>query len=195
MTHPINRAMPSAMKNASLLILPLMILAACGPAPADAPAPTAAAEGAEPASPYGFEVNLTLTPRAVERLASTDERVTVSAMYYGLPVSDTAPGIDKEMEEVGLGGDDVEVMPENAVVKAPGTGFDATYIKSVKGEPEVLVNVYSARKTHENNLLSCGIYQGPVTMAQKKPVDIQCDLVDGLNEDGDVVVETGTPGQ
>lgn len=183
------------MKNASLLILPLMILAACGPAPADAPAPTAAAEGAEPASPYGFEVNLTLTPRAVERLASTDERVTVSAMYYGLPVSDTAPGIDKEMEEVGLGGDDVEVMPENAVVKAPGTGFDATYIKSVKGEPEVLVNVYSARKTHENNLLSCGIYQGPVTMAQKKPVDIQCDLIDGLNEDGDVVVETGTPGQ
>ena len=101
----------------------------------------------------------------------------------------------RQMLEVGLGRDEVEVMPENAVVKAPGTGFDATYIKSVKGEPEVLVNVYSARKTHENNLLSCGIYQGPISMAQKKPVDIQCDLIDGLNDDGDVVVETGTPGQ
>jgi hypothetical protein len=79
--------------------------------------------------------------------------------------------------------------------KLPGEGFDATYLTSVKGEPEVLINVYSARKTHENNLLSCGIYQGPISMAQKKPVDITCDLIEGLSEDGDVVVETGTPGQ
>ena len=97
--------------------------------------------------------------------------------------------------EIELGAGEIEVAPENATVNVPGAGFDTTYMKSVKGEPEVLVNVYSARKTHENNLLNCGIYQGPVTMAQKKPVDIQCDLIDGLNEDGDVVVETGTPGQ
>lgn len=182
------------MKHASLLILPL-VLAACGPAPADAPAAAPGAEAVEPKSPYAFEVNLTLTPRAAERLVSTDERVIVSAMYYGLPVSDTAPGLNPEGMEIPLGGDDVEVAPESAVVTAPGKAFDATYLSSVKGDPEVLVNVYSARKTHENNLISCGIYQGPVKMAQKKPVDIQCDLIDGLNEDGDVVTETGTPGQ
>lgn len=194
MTRRINHAMPAAMKNASLLVLPLL-LAACGPAPADTPAAAPATDAAEARSPHAFEVNLTLTPRAAEKLASTDERVIVSTMYYGLPVSDTAPGIDPEDMEIPLGGDDVEVAPENAVVTAPGNAFDATYLTSVKGEPEVLVNVYSARKTHENNLISCGIYQGPVSMAQKKPVDIQCDLIDGLNEDGDVVVETGTPGQ
>ena len=116
-------------------------------------------------------------------------------MYYGLPVSDDAPGLNPEGMEIPLGASPSEVAPESAVVKISGEGFDATYIKSVKGDPEVLVNVYSARKTHENNLLSCGIYQGPVAMAQKKPVDIQCDLIEGLNEDGDVVVETGTPGQ
>lgn len=182
------------MKHASFLILPL-IFTACSPAPADTPAVTPTAETAEAANPYAFEVNLTLTPRAAERLSSTDERVTVSAVYYGLPVSDTAPGVNDEMGEVELGGEDVEVMPQSSVVKVPGTGFDPAHIKSVKGEPEVLVNVYSARKTHENNLISCGIYQGPVSMAQKKPVDVQCDLIDGLNEDGDVVVETGTPGQ
>ena len=97
--------------------------------------------------------------------------------------------------EVRLGASDIEVGPESAVVNVTGEGFDPTYLKSVKGEPEVLINVYSARKTHENNLLNCGIYQGPVPMAQKKPVDVQCDLIEGLNEDGDVVVETGTPGQ
>jgi len=180
------------MKNRSLLVLPFL-LAACSPAPA-ADAPSASADAA-PASPYDFDVNLTLTARAAERLASTDERVIVDAMYYGLPVSDDAPGIDEHGMEIGLGASEIEVPPESADVKVSGEGFDATYIKSVKGEPEVLVNVYSARKTHEKNLLSCGIYQGPVSMAQKKPVDIQCDLIDGLNEDGDVVVETGTPGQ
>ena len=97
--------------------------------------------------------------------------------------------------EIELGSSEIEAAPESATVNVTGAGFDATYMKSVKGDPEVLINVYSARKTHENNLLNCGIYQGPVSMAQKKPVDIQCDLIDGLNEDGDVVVETGTPGQ
>ena len=180
------------MKNASLLILPFL-LAACGPAPA--PGAPSATETAKAASPYAFDVNLTLTARAAERLKDTDERVIVSAMYYGLPTSDDAPGIDKEGMEVRLGASDIEVAPESAVVNVTGEGFDPTYMKSVKGEPEVLINVYSARKTHENNLLNCGIYQGPVPMAQKKPVEVQCDLIDGLNEDGDVVVETGTPWQ
>jgi len=180
------------MKNSAILLL-VPALFAC--APASAPE-VVAAPAAEPAkTPYGFDVQLTLTPRAAERLAQTDEAVIVSAMYYGLPASDTVPGLDDHGMEVGLGGDDIEVAPQNALVIVPGAGFDPTYLPGVKGEPEVLVNVYSARKTHENNLISCGIYQGPIAMAQKKPVDIQCDLIDGLNEDGDVVVETGTPGQ
>lgn len=180
------------MKNGSLLVLPLLLVA-CAPAPAsDA---SSATEEAAPAGPYAFEVNLTLTARAAERLASTDERVIVDAMYYGLPVSDGARGIDEHAMEIGLGSSEIEVAPESTAVAVSGEGFDATYMTSVKGEPEVLVNVYSARKTHENNLINCGIYQGPVSMAQKKPVDIQFDLIDGLNEDGDVVVETGTPGQ
>lgn len=175
-----------------LAILAPLALFACAPASG----PEAAATGeAAPPNPYAFEVNLTLTPRAAEMLASTDELVNVAAMYYGQPLADDSPGIDEHGMEIPLGHDDVEVAPQSALVKAPGTGFDAKYLSSVKGEPEVLVNVYSARKTHENNLISCGIYQGPVAMAQKKPVDIQCDLIEGLSEDGDVIVETGTPGQ
>lgn len=176
-----------------LTILLGAALFAC--APASGPEATAAAEPDTTRSPYSFDVNLTLTQRAAELLASTDEAVNVAAMYYGLPVSETSPGIDEQGQEIGLGRDDVEVAPRSALVIAPGTGFDANQIASVQGEPEVLVNVYSARKTHENNLLDCGIYQGPIAMARKKPVEIKCDLIRGLNEDGDVIVETGTPGQ
>lgn len=181
------------MKNPAILFL-ASALFAC--APDSGPETAAAVPEAETAkTPYGFDVQLTLTPRAAEKLSETDEAVNVAAMFYGLPASDTAPGIDEHGMEIGLGRDDIEVAPQSALVVVPGAGFDPTYMPGVKGEPEVLINVYSARKTHENNLLSCGIYQGPIAMAQKKPIDIQCDLIDGLNEDGDVVVETGTPGQ
>lgn len=167
------------MKHALLLAVPFLLVA-CAPPPATEAEATPPAEASP--SPYAFEVNLTLTPRAADKLASTNEKVTVAAMYFGIPVSETAPGVDDHVMEVSLGGDDVEVAPESALVKAPGAGFDPTYIASIKGEPEVLVNVYSARKTHEDNLLSCGIYQGPVKMAQQKPVEIQCDLI--YDEDG-----------
>ena len=180
------------MKHLAILAL-VMAPAACAPASGPEAAPAAEIETMK--TPYGFDVQLTLTPRAAEKLAQTDEAVNVAAMYYGLPVSDTVPGIDEHGMEIGLGRDDVEVAPQSALVVASGDGFDPTYLTSVKGEPEVLVNVYSARKTHENNLLSCGIYQGPISMAQKKPVDIDCDLIEGLSEDGDLIVETGTPGQ
>jgi hypothetical protein len=174
------------MKNTSRLApslsLTALLLAACAPA-GSVEEPVAAA-GAPP-SPHAFEVSLTLTPRAAEKLATTNERVIVNAMYFGLAVSADAPGVDDHGMEVGLGSDEVEVPPENAVVKAPGSGFDPTHIASIKGEPEVLVNVYSARKSHADNLLSCGIYQGPVKMAQQKPVEIQCDLI--YDENGEPI--------
>ena len=31
---------------------------------------------------------------------------------------------------------------------------------------------------HENSLIICGIYEGPIAMAQQKPVDIKCDLIE-----------------
>lgn len=161
------------MKKPAFLLIPLALLA-CSPAP-DAGGP--AADAAAPPSPYAFEISLTLTPRAAEKLAASKERVIVDASYFGPAVSAAAPGVDEHGQEVWLGGDMIEVDPVNARVKAPGTGFDPTNIASITGEPEVLVNVYSARKTHTDNLLSCGIYQGPVKMAQQKPVEIRCDLI------------------
>ena len=161
------------MKHLSLLALPL-VLAACGPAPET----TTSAAGAP--SPYAFEVNLTLTPRAAETLVAAKEQVIVDAMYFGMAISEDAPGVDEHGMDVHLGSNEIAVDPVNAVVKAPGTGFDGTNIASIKGEPEVLVNVYSSgvKQPQGNNKLDCGIYQGPVAMAQKQPVPIACDLID-----------------
>jgi hypothetical protein len=152
------------------LFLPLL---ACSPA---APAGSPEAEAAAPASPYAFEVRLTLTPRAAEKLAGANERVIVAGMYWGVPNEAARPVAD-EIGQIPLGEDFVEVAPENATITVPAANFEPDQVQHVDGAPQVLVNVYSARKTHEDNLLNCGIYEGPVAMAQKQPVDIQCDLI------------------
>lgn len=154
-------------------IVPFLVLMACSAAgPVEGPA----AESAAPASPYAFKVQLTLTPRAAEKLIASKERVIVAGMYWGAPNAPAIPTADA-MGQIPLGEDLVEVAPENAIITVPAATFDPDQLANVEGAPQVLVNVYSARKTHEDNLLDCGIYEGPVSMAQKQPVDIRCDLI------------------
>lgn len=153
------------------LFLPLL---ACGPVPA---AGGLATESAAPASPYAFDVRLTLTPRAVDKLVSTKERIIVAGMFWGAPTTAAESAADA-IGQIPLGEDLVEVAPESATITVPAANFDVAPLPNVEGAPQVLVNVYSARKTHEDNLLDCGIYEGPVAMAQKQPVDIQCDLIE-----------------
>lgn len=156
---------------ASVLVL---ALAACSPA-ADAPAKPAAA-AAPVKTEHGFDIQLTLTPRTADKLAAMGEQVTVSAMFFG----DPRPGapVEEGMGEIRLGEDTIDVAPANAVVVVTGAGFDPKRISEIEGPPQVLINVYTARKAHGDNLIDCGIYQGPIKMAQEKPVAIECDLLE-----------------
>lgn len=166
------------------LVLPLL---ACSPAPTavDPGTQVTAAPG-----PYAFDVQLTLTPRAAEKLVATRERIIVAGMFWGAPNAAALPTA-YEMGQIPLGEDFVEVAPESANVTVPAANFDPAQLPNVEGAPQVLVNVYSARKTHEDNLLSCGIYEGPVAMAQKQAVDIQCDLI--YDENGEPLPVAPSP--
>lgn len=147
-------------------------LAGCSPAAgpsADAPPPEKTL--------YGFDVQLTLTPRTAEKLAGMGEMVTVSAVYHGEP----KPGVvlDEEgMMGVALGEDRQDVKPENQLVVVTGKGFDEKAMADVEGPPQILLNIYSARKAHQDNIIWCGIYEGPVEMARQKPIAISCDLLE-----------------
>lgn len=172
MTLPTNRSKSAEMKLpvALLVFVPML---ACSPAPATG---RLASNAAAPPSPYAFDVGLTLTPRAAEKLAAMQERVIVNSMFWGAPNAAAKPSAD-EMGQIPLGEDFVEVAPENATVSVPAANFDPDGLANIEGAPQVLVNVYSARRRHADNLLDCGIYEGPVAMAQKQPVDIRCDLI------------------
>lgn len=162
----------------------VLALAGCSARPEGGTQPAGGGAAATPsvAAPapqktaHGFDLQLTLTPRAAARLAGMGEKVTVNAMFYGdfKPGREPAEGADG----VDLGEDMINVEPANARVVVTGAGFDPTRLGEVQGSPQVLVNVFTARLKHADNLIDCGVYQGPITMAQARPVDIKCDLIE-----------------
>lgn len=154
----------------------LLVLSACTPPP-QAPQPhgDVAAPQAPSAGP-AFTVNVTFSAKAAAKLAGMNEKVIVSAMFYGEP----RPGFEpKEAGDVGvnLGNIDNTIAPANgATIFAPA--FDAAKLaKEVKGEPRVLINIYSARQADDNNLLDCGIYDDLVSAAAKTAPTIACKLI------------------
>jgi hypothetical protein len=43
--------------------------------------------------------------------------------------------------------------------------------------PQLLINVYSGRKSSPNNLLDCGIYEGSLQAVQGQSIPIPCKLI------------------
>jgi hypothetical protein len=43
--------------------------------------------------------------------------------------------------------------------------------------PQMLINVYSGRKSSPDNLLDCGIYEGALSAVQGQSIPISCKLI------------------
>lgn len=164
-----------------LAILLPATLFAC--APASGPQAATVNDDESAKTPYGFEVQLTLTPRAIEKLTAMSEMVTIAGMYWGEPSEAGKPRAD-DIGQINLGRDDINVQPASRTVLVPGAAIDPSVLETdVAGAPQVLVNVFTARMAHEDNLINCGIYEGPIAMARAKPVDIRCDLIEPAGEE------------
>jgi hypothetical protein len=151
----------------------VLSLAACSPP--SAPKPPAADGVAQQAA--AFTVNVTLSPKAAGKLAGLQEQVIVDAMYYGEP----QPGFEpKEGGDVGvaLGNEQKTIAPATGPITFQPS-FDAAKLAAeVKGEPRVLINVYSARLASGDNLLSCGIFDDTVNAAAAAAPAIDCKLIE-----------------
>lgn len=128
-----------------------------------------------------FSLVLTLSPAALADLLRLKEQVTVSAMYSGEPTKEaTKKGIPDEVGEVGLGNEEITRPPstEPTTFAFAGKGFQAKRLKWVApGTAKLLINVYSARKAADDNLLDCGIFEGTLAEAAAKPIEISCKLI------------------
>jgi hypothetical protein len=149
--------------------------------PAGAAAPAAAATPALPVAPKsGFDVAVSLSPKAAAKLAAIHESITVAAEFYG-EVTDEGRKhhLGDQMDQVYFGKEQ-----KNEISGAGGTTHfdpppgDPDKLKYVTGaKMQVLINVYTARHVDKDNLLDCGIFQDAVDVAEQTPIKISCKLI------------------
>jgi hypothetical protein len=171
------------MQRSSIVLAGLgVFLVLALPAPGSRPSPQSAPPNATPsaaAAPEfpGFTVKLTFSEKASTTLIARKETVVVAAYLWG----DPKPGAPKryvdEMGQVNLGEVDSEVAPDK---DAPFQDFklkkDALQQLDSHG-PQLLINVFSGRKSSPDNLLDCGIYEGPLKTAAQANIKTACKLI------------------
>jgi hypothetical protein len=125
----------------------------------------------------GFTVTLTYSSKASETLTSQHETVIVAGYLTCFPKQGTPKRLVDHEDQVSLGEiHDEIVLGQTAAFK--GIKLDPAGLKWADSQgPQLLINVYSGRKSSPNNLLDCGIYQGPLKDVQGKSIPISCKLI------------------
>jgi hypothetical protein len=120
----------------------------------------------------GFNVKVTFSDKAKQKLLDGKETIIVAAYFTGRPKPDTNKRYISEMGE-----SQVEVVPgESAQFEKVELSQDALE-QSLDRKPILLINVWSGRKSSKNNLLDCGIYEDDLKPVQGKSIPIACKLI------------------
>jgi hypothetical protein len=97
----------------------------------------------------------------------------VRAWYFGDPAVDSVP-LD-EMGLVYLGEEQATVYPVSQRIVLGGALSGAPVDRVI--EPLINVNVFTARLSDQNNLLDCGLVEGPVSELAGAVQTIRCSLL------------------
>ncbi|MGO8757958.1 MAG: hypothetical protein ACLQG3_07525 [Terracidiphilus sp.] len=168
--------MPGQFGSSSKFFAGLLLAGVVALAPSFAQKQSAAPAPAPVVLP-GFTVKLTYSQKAIDTLVSRKETVIVAGYLYGFPKKGTPKRYIDEIGQIDLGEIKSEVAP----------GATAAFDKIEPGQAllkwldspglQLLINVYSGRKSSPNNLLDCGIYEGPLQAVQGKSIPISCKLI------------------
>jgi hypothetical protein len=136
---------------------------------------------AKPATPAatvpGFTVTITCSQKAMATLVSGKETVIVVGYLYGFPKQGTPKKYVDHVGQVDMGEVKKEVAP-GATATFDRIKLDPAMVKWFDSQGlQVLVNVYSGRKSSPNNLLDCGIYEGALKAIQGQSIPISCKLI------------------
>ena len=125
----------------------------------------------------GFTVTLTYSQKAMQTLTSRKETVIVAGYLYGFPKQGTPKRLVDEIGQVDLGEVKQEVAP-GATAVFDAIKPDAALVKWVDNQGlQLLINVYSGRKSSQNNLIDCGLYEGPLKDVRGQSIPIACKLI------------------
>jgi hypothetical protein len=152
----------------------LLVAAAFGPALAQQPSP----KPAPPAATVpGFTVTVTYSQKAMATLAAGKETVIVVGYLYGFPIQGTPKQDVDHVGQISMGEVKKEIAP-GATATFDHVKLNQPMMKWMDSQgPQLLINVYSGRKSSPNNLLDCGIYEGPLKAVQGQSIPISCKLI------------------
>ena len=136
---------------------------------------------AKPAAPapavFNFTVKVTYSQKAMDTLVAGKETVIVAGYLTASPITGTPKQYVDRMGEIGLGEVDREIAP-GAIATFSDVKPTPAMMKWVDSQgPQLLINVYSGRKSSPNNLLDCGIYEGSIAAIQGQSIPISCKLI------------------
>jgi hypothetical protein len=138
---------------------------------------TAPQSSAQPSGALGsFDVQISLSQKAAAKLNSLSEGIVIAATYFGNP----APGAKTNLNQVGqidLGGETVEISGRPQEVHISSPRIRQSVLSEVQGPVLLNVNVYSARRTGQDNILNCDFFDGNLQEAVHKPVALHCSLL------------------
>ena len=135
-------------------------------------------------SSLGFDLQIQLSKQAARELSRRKEGVTISASYSG----DPKPAAKRHANEVGLidlGRETFTLRGIDGPARVTGATVDQTRMGWIAGPPMVNVNVFTARRSSPNNLITCDIIDGPVARLSAAKTTLFCGLI---SEKHDVVV-------
>ncbi|MGA2570301.1 MAG: hypothetical protein ABSF23_07250 [Terracidiphilus sp.] len=157
-------------------ILALIVLGFASLSAAHAQQQKAPAVQGIPVQP-GFTVKVTYSQKAMSTLVTRKETVVVAGYLYGFPKQGTPKRLIDEIGQVDLGEIKQEVVP-GAMATFDKIKPDQTLLKWLDSQGlQLLINVFSGRKSTQDNLLDCGIYEGSLQSVQGKSIPISCKLI------------------
>ena len=171
-------------KTTTLLASLLLVLAATGCARREAEEDTAGAadqatQAPEPPPPpkevAAVRVEVVLSPQAEQKLKASGETVRVEVAYGGDPAADASLPIN-DMGMIELGKKVLE-LPGSGVVELAESEVDRSRLDQIVGQPQVMVNTTSGRKSSPQNLLACEFYWDTLSTAGKDGVKVPCKLL------------------
>jgi hypothetical protein len=157
-----------------LAIPALLIAVACF----SALRPVSAQQNTTPTPLTGFTVKVTYSQKASDTLAAKKETVVVAGYLYGFPKPGTPKKYVDKMGQVGIGDDIHQEIALGTIATFGAVQLDQAMLKWLDNQgPQILINVYSGRKSSPNNLLDCGIYEGSLAAVQGQSIPIACKLI------------------
>lgn len=136
------------------------------------------ASAAAPASALtSFNVKVTYSQKAMDKLVAGKETVIVAAYLNASPKAGTPKKYVDHVGQLDIGEVHREIAP-GAIATFSGVKPDQDMVKWADSNgPQLLINVYSGRKSSPNNLLDCGIYEGSLAAIQGQSIPISCKLI------------------